>query len=502
MNSSENARRWAWLAVFLPFVLLAALRIPEGPRVEEEDFAHYLLHAEAIAEGRAYTDIGFIPTQLSPYGGPTARPPGLPLILAPVVQAGGTDSPLLPLLSIGMALAFLIFAARAVGKREPALIAMAVGLLSGLQPEILHFAPEPLSDLPFAALVWAVILLCEAEEPWSGWRLLLVTPAGAAAISIRLAGVALIPAMAAYGVLHFRRQGLRTLVPVAVWCATFWLTTSLLPTTDAPMTSGAHGEPAAFAVLIGLAQTYGFGLLDALLYPFGIGVLDKIYHLVALALLGIGAVSAFRTYWRTFVGLFSGTYVAMLLVIPVRDLRYLYPLIPVVIFLTVHGLLVTLRRLRPALTEQRRVLIVAVAAVTVGMLASWTQWKPVRAGGVAAHADARALFEVLRPLAASPGTRLNTFKPHVVTLETGVPAMPILQAAPDRIVGEFCARRITHVVVGSLGLFDKETEQMRRAIAEFPAMFREVFRNASFGLWRFESACGAAITPREAPTAP
>lgn len=491
MKPHRWTHRLLWVAVFAPFVVLALLRMPEGPREDADDYAHYLLHAQALAEGRPYTDIGFIPSRLSPYGGPTARPPGLPLILAPAVAVGGMRSPIIPLLSIGIALVFLMLAARAFRDREPLALAMTVGLLSGLQPEVLHFAPQPLSDLPFAALVWGVIVLCDTEETWSARTLLVLSLAGAAAISVRLAGVALIPALAAYAVLHARRIGLRSLVPLTTWCATFWLITSFLPTTNAP---GSHGGAAGHSVLAlasGVVRAYGLSVLDAQLYPFGSDGADGLYHLVTLALLGVGAVGAIRAYWRSFAALFTGAYVSMLFVIPVRDSRYLYPLIPVVLLLTARGALDTLRWLRPSMTEQRRSVMVAIGAVAVAIFAIWTAWQPVRPGGLANRLDSRRLFDVMRPLAATPGARVNTFKPHVVTLETGVPAMPILRGAPEAILGELCAQRITHVVVGDFGLFPKETGQMRHAIAAYPDQFREVYRNETFVLWRF----GPRATP-------
>ena len=500
MNLRARAPHWAWIAAFLPFVLLAAWRVPEGPRVDEEDYAHYLLHAKALAEGRPYTDIGFIPTSLSPYGGPIARPPGLPVLLAPVVAAGGVNSPLIPLLSIALGLAFLVVAARALVVREQVLLALTVGLVSGLQPSVLHFAPEPLTDLPFGALVWGVILLCETDLPWSRGRVLALALTGAAAISLRIAGVALIPAMAAYGLLHFRTQRLRPLIPLLIWSATFWAITTLLPTADMPFTHETHGQPALTALWLGTVRAYGFGVLDAQLYPFPSDRLNLAYHLAALALLCVGAWVSLRTYWRSFVGIFTGGYIAMLFVIPVRDLRYLYPLIPVVVLLTAKGLLFCLGKLLPRHPESRRLAIVAAAAATVALFATASQWQAATPSGLAAHPDARALFDAMRPLARAPEARVLSFKPRIITLETGVAAMPIFGAAPDSVVRELCARAISHMVVGDLGIFPRETEQLRAATAAFPAAFREVYGNASFTLWRFDAERQRATDPGSCPT--
>lgn len=485
MRSGTWVQRAAWIAVFVPFVILALLRMPEGPRADADDYAQYLLHAQALADGRPYTDIGFIPSRLAPFGGPSARPPGLPLILAPVVAAGGTRSPMIPLLSIGLSLAFLVFAVRTFRDREPRELTMVVGLLSGIQPEMLHFAPQPLSDLPFAALVWAVIMLCDTEDSWSARTLILLSLAGAAAISVRLAGVALIPALAAYGLLHARRLGFRSLVPLLAWSATFWLITNFLPTTDAPGADVGSAWRSVFSMVPGIFRSYSTGVREALLYPFDSNVPDTVYHLIMAVLLCIGAASSIRAYWRSFVFLFTGVYVPMLFVIPVRDGRYLYPLIPVVILLVARGALVSLRWMRPSMPDDRRVRMVAIGAFAIAVLATWTAWQPVRPSGLASRPDSRALFAAMRPLAAT-GARVNSFKAHVITLETGVPAMSLLRGPPAAIIGELCAKRITHVIVGDFGIFPNETEQLRQTIATYPDRFREEYRNDSFSLWRFD----------------
>ena len=498
MNSGTGARRWLWLAAIVPFTVLALLRVPEGPRLNEEDFAHNLLHAQAIADGRSYMDIGFIPTRLGPFGGPIARPPGLPLMLAPMVAVGGVRSPLIPLFMIAFGTAFVLLASRAFRDREPAPLIFAIGLLSGLQPDVLHFSSGALTDIPHAALIWGVVVLSDRDEAWSGWRLLAIALAGAAAISIRQTGVALIPALGVFALLRYRTHGARAAIPLLVWCAAFWLTTSLLPTAPSYATVEGHVARPWIDGVPQRIRMYGFAVLDAQLYPFPFRWLNHVYHAATLALLGIGAVGAIGAYWRSLAGLFTGAYIAMLFAVPVVDRRYLYPLIPVVVLLTLRGLLQCLRWIRPSLPEQRRALIVGVAATVIALSASASQWRPVRPDGLAVQADAIALFDRLRPLGAS-GARLLTIKPHVFTLETGVPAMTLFGAPPARVVRELCEQGITHVVVGDLGLFPGETALLRAALEATPLAFREEYRNASFSLMRFDAAAQRSADPTSCP---
>ena len=75
----------------LPFVILAALHWSYAPLITAGDYAQYLLHADALAHGRAYADIGYIYSPLAPFIGPRVQPPGLPLTILPIVAVGGVS---------------------------------------------------------------------------------------------------------------------------------------------------------------------------------------------------------------------------------------------------------------------------------------------------------------------------------------------------------------------------------------------------------------------------
>ena len=495
MPAEAVKRRVLWLAVFLPFTILALRHVPEGPRFIEEDYAHYLLHAEAIANGRAYTDIGFISTPLNAYIGPIAMPPGVPTLLAPVVALGGVHSPLIPLVMIAVTLAFLVAAAAYFARREPVSIAMAVGLLCGLQPDLLHFTTQALSDLPLAAALWGVILLTEPEEgPWSVPRLTAITLLGAAAISTRLAGIALVPAMAAFGLLHFRVQRFRPVIPFLFWIATFQITSALIPTT-ASMMHNVGLVPTSFLNLFRFAgRAYGLATLDAQLFPVGPVWANRIWHVLTVGLLVIGTMSAMRAYWRSFVGLFAFAYVCMLFLVPVSNLRYFYPLIPVVVFLTLRGAVVVVRALRPRMEASRVPVMIAGAAAVVAAASAIAVRNPRPPSAITLRPEVIDLYASLRRLPASPSPRVMAFRPRILALEMGIPAMPLVKGEPEVIIRELCALAITHVVLGDMGSHPVEMAAVRRAVASYPGAFTEEFRNKSFAVMRFDpTRAGAAL---------
>lgn len=489
MTNGSLKKRMLWLGAFLPFVVLALLRVPEGPHFDEEDYAHYLLHAEAIADGRAYTDIGFISTPLNPWVGPIAQPPGLPLLLAPLVALGGVRSPLIPVVLIGCTLAFLMLAATYFRRREPWAVAWAVGLLCGLQPAVLHLASQALSDLPFCATIWAVILLTESErEAWSWGRVLAITIFGVAAISTRLAGIALIPAMAAFATLHFRTQRFRPLVPLLFWIGAFVLTSAMIPTT-ATIQGIVTADSASLSDVVRMTvSAYGLGVLEAQLYPIANSDVSRLWHVVTLTFLALGTLSAIRAYWRSFLGAFAFAYACMLLLIPLITTRYIYPLLPVILFLTLRGCVLVLARLRPLWPEGRAAIRTAAGSAVIAIAAVVTAWTPVRPSAITTYRDVRDLYAALKALPAAPDPRVMVFRARILVLETGIPAMALIWGTPETIVRELCASRITYVVGGDLGTHPRDTRNLLHTVKAYPDAFSEVYRNPSFTVWRFGPA--------------
>lgn len=493
MSGIRWDRRAIWIAMLIPFAALALLRIPEGPRIDEGDYAHYLLHAQALAEGRDYRDTGFIPTRYNWYIGPPNAPPGLPAVLAPIVWLGGVRTVMIPLTMVAFALAFAALAARYFAEREAAPLAIAVGLMVGLQPDVQHFASQSISDLPFAALVWGVVLLCDRAGPWSWRRTALITGLGAAAIAFRLAGIALIPALAAFALLQFRSLRWRPLIPLIAWIVAFRLTSALVSTTDAMLpvvASVAAGSSNLLNNVSRVLPTVGYSILDAQLYPFPWDIANQLYHLVTLFLLAVGVVAAARRYWRSYLAILTGSYVSMLMLVPVNNLRYWWVLIPLYLVLTLNGAVIVLQRLWRSCPAAKASKAVAGAAVGLSTLAVLVNWTPPVPTGVMTHPDVKALYGQFRTL--TPAPRVLVFRPRTAVLETGVPAMALFHGSPDVIMRELLAKRITHVVAGDLGRFPVETGELFATLATYPTAFSAVYRNPSFRLLRFDSTAASA----------
>ena len=110
INWTRSRRVLLWSTVLLPFASLFLVHWSDKPGYEASDYAQYLAHATAIAEGRPYTDIGFIYTQHRAQLAVEAEPPALPFLLAPVIAFLDSNMMLVKLFFFGAALAFLLMA--------------------------------------------------------------------------------------------------------------------------------------------------------------------------------------------------------------------------------------------------------------------------------------------------------------------------------------------------------------------------------------------------------
>ena len=164
----------------MPFLLFAVIRWLDGPGLREGDHAHYLMHTKALVEGRGYTDTGYIYTSDSPYIGPAAQPPGLPLTFYPVVKLFGFNITLLRLIVAGFAVVYLLVAGSYFAMHGSPRLGLGVAMLSCLAPDVVHVATQLFTDIPFCALVWSVIWIFDRPGAWNWRRTVAVTLLGGA----------------------------------------------------------------------------------------------------------------------------------------------------------------------------------------------------------------------------------------------------------------------------------------------------------------------------------
>jgi hypothetical protein len=455
-----------------------------------------MLHADALRQGKPYGDIGYIFTNRNPLIGPPVQPPGLPVALVPllVFTDGARESAVYKLFMILCGLAFLIAIAAYLSRHGNRALALATVLVTGLWLEIGFATNAVQPDLAFSAFVWTVFWLVDHPGRWTWGRVAAITLLGLAALSFRLAALPLLPSVALYAAIHRRELGARPFVPVIAWCLCGAVAVAASPGAITLARLVPRDPTVLVDAIAKSAATYSFAVLELFLYPFPWNRANDAYHLVVAALCLGGAVVGVPRMRSRLSMLFAVCYVAMLLVLPFQDGRYLMPLAPFAVFFaglgTANAIGWVSRLTRHEMAESRTVqvslaCVIAIAALTLGRaVASPRPTVMMDAPGV------RALFSRLRAAHDSGTVRAVFTNPRVLTWEAGVPAMGFFRASPDTTLEEFRARRITHVVVGHLDTDSKNSESIRSAVLAHPEAFRRLYAEGVFTVYAFDASRG------------
>jgi hypothetical protein len=479
---------WLYAAALLPVVALAAWHWSGGPGLQSSDFAQYILHGRALAEGRPYRDIGYLWVAFNPSYGPHVREPGLPLLLAALFRLFGAGLLVPRLILLGLGLAFCVVAGVYFARLAGRPVGLGVTLFTGVSASVLYSLSQIQTDLPFALLVWIVILLYDHDGPLELARVAAITCAGALALLFRTAGVALIPAALCFALARRRQAGLRALLPPALWAAALAVAQVLAPSAASfgamyvRMASRLVHHTSSFLTLhANRSLGYRMSLHYATLYPFPYDAANNVYHALAALLAALGLVALYRRMRGGFLAWFVGFYVVLLVVAPVASSRYTILLQPLITALFLQGLVVLAGRLRIEAARAGWMVLALATLLAAGAVPQSLERQPA----LSDLPDARALFDRIRADArATPRMRVMFAQAIVLTEQTGVSAMPQFFAPSDTIVAVIQRRCLTHVVVGSPSPASIANNALRLAVERNPALFTEEYRNGTFTLLR------------------
>ncbi len=488
-----------WLALFLvPFLALVILHWNWAPSASASDYAQYLLHARAIIEGRPYAETGYIYHPAAGLIGPPAFPPGLPLTLAPLVAIGGVHTSLVRLLMVGSVLLFAMLASWRLARdvEQPWQAALGAAF-AAYAVETSMGTIAPLSDPGFAALFWATIIVVDRDGAWSWRRVAAVTVLGFAAIAYRTAGVALVPGLLLYAFIHRARLGVRPFVPTSVWMAAGLVALAVglrVPFSDRFVRSIANSGRHVGTFV----EQYRVGLFQAELYPFSSNAANDAYHVLASVLLLLGLVLILWRARRTFMVTLAAAYGLMLLLAPVAEPRYAWPLFAILGAALAYGTTLVVRRLGKTWQPRTQALIAAAPLFAVLLIAFASDARRPAPASLVRHPDARALFAWLSQRQRSVGDaapmRVAFYNPRVVALETGVPAMGYLPRTAPGVVTALKQEHVTHIIWQGGGLGDASNpgqppcvQRAANLLPElYPSYFTIEYRNATFRVYRFD----------------
>lgn len=453
-----------------------------------DDYALYIHHAENIAEGRAYTDTGYIYNPDVPEYGPRAFPPVFPLLLAPIYAAFGLN---LHVMKIEVAIFFILSlaAVAAYWKRDlewPYLLALVA--LPGLSPIFWVYKDIVIADFPFLFFFYATALLARSA-PRDGpawWRWAIATGIlSYLSVGTRTVGVTLLAGLVLYDWLKYRRVTRFVILAVFV-CVVLALAQRLiignvehsyadqLHPTLASITANLKDYPRDLATLWTRSLGKSFSLI-----LFGITT--------ALACLGA------RFHFGkaiTPVEAFFLPYILALVVFPFTELRYLFPLVPFYIYLMLLGIQNLPSMVRPVWAKA------AFAAVVVMIGLSYLAAFRQVTYGVIGQTDGKPSFNELCLFIRShtdPADVIIFRRSRALSLFTSRPAGMYDSNHGDRLADY--AAKIHAAYIVSSPIFEEDRETLIPFIRAHSSSLHEVYENADFQVYRINPSPSVATRP-------
>jgi hypothetical protein len=491
-----------WVAALLPFLALAFWRLTSGPGIDADDWAHYLMHAQALAEGRPYSDIPYVYSPYAHWIGPRLAMPGLPLLLSVAYRVVGPNIEIMRTLMLCFGVGFVVLAGAYFARHSERHLGIGVALLCGLSPAIVHASSQLLTDLPLAFTLWAVIVLMDLPGRLTPARLIGVTLLGAWAMLFRTAGLVLVPALLLFTVLRYKDHQLRPLIPVLAWSAGLLILSVVV---DVRETSVLRFTPERIlnwltVTNFGLAniQAYLPSVMESQLHPFPNARANDVLHVLTSLLTAVGLIAWVRTSLTRFAVLFALVYAALLIIAPVHNTRYMWPLFPFFVFGLLNGVTILVRSILKLPMRARTVTVAFAVLLALG--ASRAVIAQPAPGDLLALPDVAEITTFMRN-AADQHARASFFKPRSLAWATGIPTVGPLGGRSECGLEEMDRLRITHVIVGGIGRREAYGP-LRRMVDARPDRFTLLLRNPTFSVYHLLPSTDPPRAPSATPCAP
>ena len=207
-----------------------------------------------------------------------------------------------------------------------------------------------------------------------------------------------------------------------IWICVAGVVALRLPVAIAVLSNLELTPQALLANMARTLDTLRSAIFELLLYPFPWRIANGAYHVLGMLLMAWGFVRMIRREWRAMTTALFVSYVAMLIVVPVRDTRYTWPILPVFAWAFYEGL-VGLWALRPRWNVDRARSIAFAWCTAIALASAVLVFRRPARDSLFDIPEVRALFTHVAALPRSPAPRVVFTNPRVLTWETGVPAM-------------------------------------------------------------------------------
>jgi 4-amino-4-deoxy-L-arabinose transferase-like glycosyltransferase len=489
------ARDWHLLVVLVGVIAVLLFSTLRPGEEWDGDDAIYIMNSRNIVLGLPYSRTPYIFNPDNAIN-PSAYPPGLPLLIAPVYRAFGVDLAKMKLVCLSTFVIFLFVYFRVASRFLSTGLALAATAAVGLHPFIWDRTNTLSSELPFMLFCYTALLLLNriqaysVAEKWSAGRYGVVAVAAsmvAFAYLTRSIGVFLFPAAYFVAVLRTRRLA---------------NTTALVLAAAAVLAIGVQLHfPADNATYLGYFKDFSLaspihaaGRYRSALANFFIGVpAYTVFTMGTLLLVLVVGLAAFgfalqsRSRFSVYEAFFAA-YVGFLLIYPstLEPARYLMPVWPLLVLYVCIGLQAVMRRLPSARSALG---VLSSCAVVILYAAGYLR---MERGPVPYSMDARPSIELFSSIISEVPEHAGVLarKPTIIALYTDRPSTIWPEHFTDQQLWSYLARLGIRYVVqdyAHLGVIPVTPDPLDSFVQRNASLLRPVFKNEWFAFYRIDT---------------
>lgn len=480
-NDAEHHRKSALLSDICAALLLIIILIFHASTIRPghiwgDDYAMYIHHAQNIVEGRPYAQTGYIFNSAAPVG-PRMYPPVFPLLLSPLYKLYGLN--LMPMkfeqvVFFVLALtAVYFFWRRDLGPQY----SLALITILGFSPTFWAAKDNVLSDVLFLLFFYIAALLVRwsshgTSDRWRWAALIGLTLY--LAIGTRSAGVALVVGLVLY---EWRKSHAIAGLTVALS-----LLAGLLLVQSRIAGLGLHSYDGHFHLT--WHSVRNLVSYPRMLAGFWVASIQNKFSFVLLGIIALLSVAgAYFRYKRglTIVEAFLAPYLVMILVLPfVPGIRFVFPLIPWIVFLALYGLRNLAMHFVPRYSSAALCMFLCLIAVPYLLAYHKMDFGPIlESTGLP---EFNSLCEAVRNRTA-PGDVLIYFRARALSLYTGRSASSYNRNGTEQEL-QLWADSIHASYLITTDAFDEDDGFLAHYVENHASALELIYENAHFKLYR------------------
>ena len=413
-------RHWAFLLAFLLLGTVFFGTVRDG-HDWGGDFSIYLLQARNFAEHTPFDQNSYVPTEESTISHPAVYPPLPSLILAPVYATAGLNYRAFKYTLIAFLwLSLPLYYALACRRGLHPLAAAAILLSFGLSSLVLSIKEMVGSDSVFLFFSGAILLFLDLAYQ-RGWDQRLPLFAGGVTALLlllcylsRVTGLALIGAFAIYEFWRARRPRKFGVIAILLTAAGMIVYTRIATHAGQQYNTQFPFQPRAY-----LDHALFYLRTPAALWADAPALVRYTLATLTLALLLVGGMRQFRQ--PTVAEFYVVLWIAVLIVYSSENMRYVMPLMPLLLIYAMLGLVYLVSRLR--IPDRSRRLVLAMYCLVM-VSASAFNLRAIETNGISEGISQKSFAEVcsfLRQQTPADALILS-WNPRVFALYTDKPS--------------------------------------------------------------------------------